>query len=146
MTRILRYQLPLYYLNALEQPTAQGAPRSRVLCISSSLRADAAARSTMPQGLLALLLASSSKHLLPILLSAVQVTASRRWPDSDIPPDLKQIKVVVNTAATSIVAELKRWNAGRHGSYAYHHEIQQCTYCIELTQNKVRVRYATHRR
>ena len=76
----------------------------------------AAATSTTPQGLVTLLLASSGNFLLPILLSAAQLEASRRWPDSDIPRDLEQIKVIVNiagAATTSIVAALKHWRAGR---------------------------------
>jgi len=94
------YQLVVYYLNAFEQrrKTLQGLALS--------------ATSTTPQGLVALLLASSGTFLLPILLSAAQLAASHRWPDSDIPQDLERIKVVVNVAgaaATSLVAALKRW-------------------------------------
>ena len=81
----------------------------------------AAATSTTPQGLVGLLLASSGTFLLPILLSAAQLAASRRWPDSNLPRDLEQIKVIVNiagAAATTIVAALKRWRAGRMATAA----------------------------
>ncbi|KAH9172781.1 hypothetical protein EDB89DRAFT_861180 [Lactarius sanguifluus] len=98
------YQLALYYLNAFEQrrKALEGLTQS--------------ATSTTPQGLAALLLASGGNFLLPILLSAAQLEASRRWPDSDIPRDLEQVKVIVNiagAAATSIVAALKHWRAAR---------------------------------
>lgn len=98
------HQLALYYLNAYEQrrKTLQGLTHS--------------ATSTTPQGLLAPILASSGTFLLPNLLSAAQLAASRHWPDSDVPRDLEQIKVIVNiagAAATSIVAALKHWRAGR---------------------------------
>lgn len=72
----------------------------------------AATSTTTPDGLVPLLLASGGNFLLPILLSAAQLAASRRWPDSDIPRDLERIKVIVNVAgaaATSLVAALKRW-------------------------------------
>ena len=75
-----------------------------------------AATSTTPQGLLALLLASGGNFLLPILLSAAQLAASRRWPDSDIPRDIERVKVVVNiagAATTSLVAALKSWRMAR---------------------------------
>ncbi|KAI9450839.1 hypothetical protein BJY52DRAFT_1226961 [Lactarius psammicola] len=107
--RIGRYQLALYYLNAFEQrrKALQGLAHS--------------ATSTTPHGLVALLLASGGNFLLPILLSAAQLAASRRWPDSDLPRDLEQIKVIVNiagAAATSIVAALKHWRAGRKAAAA----------------------------
>ncbi|KAH9074383.1 hypothetical protein EDB83DRAFT_1958744 [Lactarius deliciosus] len=97
------YQLALYYLNAFEQRR-------------SALEGLTQSTSTTPQGLVALLLASGGNFLLPILLSAAQLEASRRWPDSDIPRDLEQVKVIVNivgAAATSIVAALKHWRAAR---------------------------------
>ncbi|KAH9057170.1 hypothetical protein EDB87DRAFT_1686576 [Lactarius vividus] len=98
------YQLALYYLNAFEQRRAEleGLAQS--------------ATSTTPQGLVALLLASGGNFLLPILLGAAQLEASRRWPDSDIPRDLEQVKVIVNiagAATTSIVAALKHWRSAR---------------------------------
>ncbi|KAH9003594.1 hypothetical protein EDB86DRAFT_3073367 [Lactarius hatsudake] len=101
---IRRYQLALYYLNAFEQR------RSALEGLTQS------ATSTTPQGLVALLLASGGNFLLPILLSAAQLEASRCWPDSDIPRDLEQVKVIVNiagAAATSIAAALKHWRAAR---------------------------------
>ncbi|KAH9953169.1 hypothetical protein BC827DRAFT_1273753 [Russula dissimulans] len=96
------YQLALYYLNAFEQrrKALQGLARS------------ATSTSTTPDGLVTLLLASSGTFLLPILLSAAQLAASRRWPDSDIPRDLERVKVIVNVAAaaaTTLLAALKRW-------------------------------------
>jgi len=72
--------------------------------------------STTPSGLLAILLASGGNFLLPILLSAAQLAASRLWPDSDLPRDIERAKVVVNiagAAATSLVAALKRWRQAR---------------------------------
>jgi hypothetical protein len=75
-----------------------------------------AATSTTPSGLLAILLASSGNFLLPIFLSAAQLSASRLWPDSDIPRDIERAKVVVNVAGaatTSLVAALKRWRHAR---------------------------------
>src|SRR5579863_3130603 len=75
-----------------------------------------AATSTTPAGLLAILLASGGNFLLPILLSAAQLAASRRWPDSDIPRDIERVKVIVNiagAATTSLVAALKRWRIAR---------------------------------
>ncbi|KAF8263778.1 hypothetical protein EI94DRAFT_1703742 [Lactarius quietus] len=103
------YQLGLYYLNAFEQR------RKALEGIAGS------ATSTTPQGLVPLLLASGGTFLMPILLSAAQLEASRRWPDSDLPRDLEQIKVIVNiagAAATSIVAALKHWRAGRMAAAA----------------------------
>ncbi|KAN0136705.1 hypothetical protein V8E53_005475 [Lactarius tabidus] len=103
------YQLGLYYLNAFEQR------RKAVEGIAHS------ATSTTPQGLIPMLLASSGTFLLPILLSAAQLEASRRWPHSDLPRDLEQIKVIVNiagAAATSIVAALKHWRASRKAAAA----------------------------
>ena len=82
----------------------------------SEIRKPTAATSTTPTGLLALLLASGGNFLLPILLSAAQLAASRRWPDSDIPRDIERVKVVVNiagAATTSLVAALKRWRVAR---------------------------------
>lgn len=81
----------------------------------------AAATSTPPQSLVSLGLASGGTFLLPILLSAAQLAASRRWPDSDLPRDIEQIKVIVNiagAAATSIIAALKRWRAERMAAAA----------------------------
>lgn len=103
------YQLALYYLNAFEQrrKALQGLAQS--------------ATSTTPQGLVALLLASGGNFLLPILLSAAQLAVSRRWPDSDLPRDIEQIKVIVNiagAAVTTIVAALKHWRAGRMAAMA----------------------------
>jgi hypothetical protein len=72
--------------------------------------------STTPSGLFAILLASGGNFLLPIFLSAAQLTASRLWPDSDIPRDIERAKVVVNiagAATTSLVAALKRWRQAR---------------------------------
>ena len=81
-----------------------------------SAKTPTAATSTTPTGLLALLLASGGNFLLPILLSAAQLAASRRWPDSDIARDIERVKVVVNiagAATTSLVAALKRWRIAR---------------------------------
>jgi len=94
--------------------------RTENVCVRSHVCSDrrtpTAATSTTPTGLLALLLASGGNFLLPILLSAAQLAASRRWPDSDIPQDIERVKVVVNiagAATTSLVAALKRWRMAR---------------------------------
>ena len=87
-----------------------------VMLMSEIRENPTAATSTTPTGLLALLLASGGNFLLPILLSAAQLAASRRWPDSDIPQDIERVKVVVNiagAATTSLVAALKRWRIAR---------------------------------
>jgi len=63
-----------------------------------------------------LILTSGGSFLLPMLLSAVQLATSRRWPDSDIPREIKRVKVVVNitgTATVSLVAALKCWRIAR---------------------------------
>jgi len=91
------------------------SPSSR-LPTSDQFTNPKAATSTTPSGLLAILLASSGNFLLPILLSAAQLAASRLWPDSDIPRDIERAKVVVNiagAATTSLVAALKRWRQAR---------------------------------
>ena len=70
----------------------------------------------MPSGLIGILLASAGTFLLPIALSTAQLAVSRRWPDSDVPQNLEQIKVIVNVAGaatTSLVAVLNRWNLKR---------------------------------
>jgi hypothetical protein len=80
-----------------------------------------AATSTTPTGLFALLLASGGNFLLPIALSAAQLAASRRWPDTDIPQDIERAKVVVNVAGaatTSLVAALKHWRVARMAAAA----------------------------
>jgi len=80
-----------------------------------------AATSTTPTGLFALLLASGGNFLLPIVLSAAQLAASRRWPDTDIPQDIERAKVVVNVAGaatTSLVAALKHWRVARMAAAA----------------------------
>jgi len=54
--------------------------------------------------------------LLPIVLSTAQLAISRQWPDSDIPRNLDQVKVIVNVvgaSATSLVAVLNRWHLSR---------------------------------
>jgi hypothetical protein len=69
-----------------------------------------------PNSLTALFFASAGNFLLPILLNAAQLAVSRRWPDSDIPRNIEQIKVILNVASaaiTSIVAALKRWRSER---------------------------------
>jgi hypothetical protein len=129
-------QLPTWpLLSQRVRETAQGAQWYPLLYIflplcSLSRRAETpkfvATTSTTPQGLVALLLASSGTFLLPILLSAAQLAASRRWPDSDLPRDLEQIKVIVNiagAAATSIVAALKHWRAGRKAAAAAQRDV-----------------------
>lgn len=88
----------------------------RVVLTSEIRKIPTAATSTTPTGLLALLLASGGNYLLPMLLSAAQLVASRRWPDSDIPQNIERVKVVVNVAGaatTSLVAALKRWRVAR---------------------------------
>ncbi|KAI9438771.1 hypothetical protein H4582DRAFT_2076395 [Lactarius indigo] len=110
------YQLALYYLNAFEQrrQALQGLAQS-----ATTMTTTTTTMTTMTmtrQELVPLLLASGGNFLLPILLSAAQLEASRRWPDSDIPRDIEQVKVIVNiagAAATSVVAALKRWRAAR---------------------------------
>jgi malic enzyme len=80
-----------------------------------------AATSTTPTGLFALLLASGGNFLLPIVLSAAQLVASRRWPDTDIPQDIERAKVVVNVAGAatmSLVAALKHWRVARMAAAA----------------------------
>lgn len=45
-----------------------------------------------------------------------QLAISRRWPDSDIPQNLEQVKVIVNVvgaSATSLIAALNRWHLSR---------------------------------
>lgn len=72
--------------------------------------------STTPTGLIRILLASGGNFLLPIVLSAAQLAISRQWPDSDIPQNLEQVKVIVNVvgaSATSLVAALNRWQLSR---------------------------------
>ena len=74
-----------------------------------------------PQSLTSLFLASAGTFLLPILLSAAQLAASRRWPDSDLPRDIEMVKVIVNivgAAVPTIVAALKRWRASRMAAAA----------------------------
>jgi hypothetical protein len=63
-----------------------------------------------------ILLASGGTFLLPIVLSTAQLAISRQWPDSDIPQNLEQVKVIVNVvgaSATSLVAALNRWHLSR---------------------------------
>jgi hypothetical protein len=75
-----------------------------------------AAMSTTPTGLVRILLASSGNFLLPIVLSTAQLAISRQWPDSDIPQNLEQVKVIVNVigaSVTSLVAALNRWHLSR---------------------------------
>jgi hypothetical protein len=72
--------------------------------------------STTPTGLIWILLASGGNFLLPIVLSTAQLAISSQWPDSDIPQNLEQVKVIVNVAGasvTSIVAALNRWHLSR---------------------------------
>lgn len=126
---VIRYHVVLYYLNAFEQ--RRKAFLGQVRC-ASSLRYPlptkhampipyrsfllTAATSTTPSGLIGILLASAGTFLLPIALSTAQLAVSRRWPDSNIPQNLEQIKVIVNVAGaatTSIVAVLNRWNLKR---------------------------------
>ncbi|KAH9963955.1 hypothetical protein BGW80DRAFT_1462979 [Lactifluus volemus] len=98
------YQLALYHLNAFEQR------RKALLGVAKS------ATSMTPNSLTALFFASAGNFLLPILLNAAQLAVSRRWPDSDIPRNIEQIKVILNVASaaiTSIVAALKRWRSER---------------------------------
>ena len=78
--------------------------------------AAATSTSTTPTGLIRILLASGGNFLLPIILSTAQLAISRKWPDSDIPRNLEQIKVIVNVvgaSATSLVAALNRWRLSR---------------------------------
>lgn len=74
------------------------------------------ATSTTPTGLIRILLASGGNFLLPIVLSTAQLAISRQWPDSNIPQNLEQVKVIVNVigaSATSLVAALNRWHLSR---------------------------------
>jgi hypothetical protein len=76
----------------------------------------ATSASTTPTGLIRVLLASGGNFLLPIALSTAQLAISRKWPDSDIPQNLEQVKVIVNVvgaSATSLVAALNRWHLSR---------------------------------
>ncbi|KAI0000118.1 hypothetical protein BJV74DRAFT_882791 [Russula compacta] len=104
------YQLAMYYLNAFEQrrmSTMQG--------LSQPTTTTTPAAAT-PESLRTLFLASAGNFLLPILLSAAQLAASRAWPDSNVPRDIERVKVVVNVAgaaATSLIAALKRWRLAR---------------------------------
>jgi hypothetical protein len=75
-----------------------------------------AVTSTTPSGLIGILLASAGTFLLPIGLSTAQLAVSRHWPDSDVPQNLEQVKVIVNVAGaatTSLVAVLNRWSLKR---------------------------------
>jgi hypothetical protein len=79
----------------------------------------ATSTSTTPTGLIQILLASGGNFLLPIVLSTAQLAISRQWPDSDIPQNLEQIKVIVNVvgaSVTSLVAALNRWHLSRSTS------------------------------
>jgi hypothetical protein len=127
MIRILSYQLGLYYLNAFEQ--RRKALQGLAADCTRSPRAPGVAEPphfetptmTTPQNLTSLFLASAGTFLLPILLSAAQLAASRRWPDSDLPRDIEMVKVIVNiagAAATTIIAALKRWRASRMAAAA----------------------------
>jgi len=105
------YQLGLYYLNAFDQrrKALQGIADSATTTTLSTTP-------TPPQSLTSLLLASGSTFLLPILLSAAQLAASRRWPDSDLPRDIEMVKVIANivgAAVPTIIAALKRWRVSR---------------------------------
>ena len=63
-----------------------------------------------------ILLASGGNFLLPIVLSTAQLAISRKWPESVIPQNLEQVKVIVNVvgaSATSLVAALHRWHLSR---------------------------------
>ncbi len=54
--------------------------------------------------------------MLPIVLSTAQLAISRQWPDSDIPRNLEQVKVIVNVdgaSVTSLVAAMNRWHLSR---------------------------------
>jgi len=98
------YHVVLYYLNAFER---------RRKAFLGQVRS---ATSTTPSGLIWILLASAGTFLLPIALSTAQLAISRRWPDSDVPQNLEQIKVIVNVAGaatTSLVAVLNHWNLKR---------------------------------
>lgn len=94
--------------------TALFQETSQAHTISSFL--PTATTSTTPSGLVGILLASGGTFLLPIALSSAQLAVSRKWPDSDIPKNLEQIKVIVNVvgaATTSLVAVLNRWSLKR---------------------------------
>jgi hypothetical protein len=131
---VFRYQLVAYYLNAFEQQRkamsglagCASSPFTTTLCqAKSSLQFQAelkvfffptAATSSTPTGLVGILLASGGNFLLPIILSVTQLAVSRYWPDSDIPQNLEQVKVIVNVvgvSATSLVIALKRWRLSR---------------------------------
>jgi len=109
------YQLVMYYLNAFEQ--RRRAMQGHVRCVSSPPQTKySAAASTIPPGLIGILLGSGGNFLLPIILSTAQLAISRRWPDSDIPQNLERVKVIVNVvgaSATSLVAALNRWHLTR---------------------------------
>ena len=128
----LSYQLGLYYLNAFEQ--RRKALQDIADCTRST-RAPGVAEppnfetppppptttTTTPQSLTSLFLASAGTFLLPILLSAAQLAASRRWPDSDLPRDIEMVKVIVNivgAAVPTIIAALRRWRASRMAAAA----------------------------
>jgi len=100
------YQLVMYYLNAFQQ-------RRRAM---KGLIGSTKSTSTTPTGLIRILLASGGNFLLPIVLSTAQLAISRQWPDSDIPQNLDQVKVIVNVvgaSVTSLVAALNRWHLSR---------------------------------
>ena len=124
----IRYHVVLYYLNAFEQRRraiqglVAGCASSTLLQYQAELEffppptAAATSMSTTPTGLIRILLASGGNFLLPIVLSTAQLAISRKWPDSDIPRNLEQFKVIVNVvgaSATSLVAVLNRWRLSR---------------------------------
>ena len=111
---LLDVRPPLYYYSL---PVArQSIQYQAELEFFSSPTAAATSTSTTPTGLIRILLASGGNFLLPIVLSTAQLAISRKWPDSDIPRNLEQFKVIVNVvgaSATSLVAVLNRWRLSR---------------------------------
>jgi hypothetical protein len=111
---LLDVRPPLYYYSL---PVArQSIQYQAELEFFSSPTAAATSTSTTPTGLIRIFLASGGNFLLPIVLSTAQLAISRKWPDSDIPRNLEQVKVIVNVvgaSATSLVAALNRWRLSR---------------------------------
>ena len=76
----------------------------------------ATSMSTVPRGIIRILLVSGGNFLLPIVLSTAQLAISRKWPDLVTPQNLEQAKVIVNVvgaSATSLVVALNRWHLSR---------------------------------
>jgi len=95
-----------------------------------------AATSSTPTGLVGILLASGGNFLLPIVLSIAQLAVFRYWPDSDIPQNLEQVKVIVNVvgvSVTSLVIALKRWRLSRNTSMLAAPEAEAAAMARQMT-------------